>query len=791
MHFYLLTFALWILAVSLSTFCTLLLSPFYLLPYTYRMYLKSLELNGFKSFGKKSALDFSTQVTAVVGPNGSGKSNTAEAFRFVLGEQSMKSLRGKRGEDLIWGGSQALPRSNRASVTLTFDNTKRLLSIDFDEVVIERTVYRDGTNEYAINGSKVRLKDVVELLSGANIGSSGHHIISQGEADRVLAATPRERKNMIEDALGLRVFQYKKEESTKKLAKTEENKVQVESLRRENAPHLKFLERQMRKLEKARELREELVGLYHTYLRREDEYLSVEKEELAGMRDAPERALRDAEKRVGDIRALLENAKHGDKESDALLMLEQTLSNKRAEVTNCGREEGRLEGQLSFEEERLRQEERVAREEEGKPIPYKDARDFWEALIHTLASGHARDGDIGPVHKALKRAQELTHEFMARHKAVSENYRPDTSTRDRLKSELVKVSARRAQAEAAIADLEKELEQLKGTIEQGKDQNRELERELFSLMAHESEQRSMLAAVRQREEALNREMYEFKREVSEGIALIGRAVMAYKDAPPEGERVDMDTAEPRSAQLDRKRELERLKIRLEEMGGASADEITKEYEEVHARDAFLERELLDLTTSAESLRTLIAELDRELSLKFAAGVEKVSAQFNEFFVLMFGGGSAELKVVEEKKRGTLSRLLLGGDTPDDDEGVEEEREDGLEVEVSLPKKRIQSLLQLSGGERALTSIALIFAMSQVNPPPFLILDETDAALDEANSRRYGDMIENLAKKSQLILITHNRETMSRAGILYGVTMGLDGVSKLLSVRFEDAVAVAK
>ena len=98
---------------------------------------------------------------------------------------------------------------------------------------------------------------------------------------------------------------------------------------------------------------------------------------------------------------------------------------------------------------------------------------------------------------------------------------------------------------------------------------------------------------------------------------------------------------------------------------------------------------------------------------------------------------------------------------------------------------------LSGGERALTSIALIFAMSQVNPPPFLILDETDAALDEANSRRYGDMIENLAQKSQLILITHNRETMSRAGVLYGVVMGHDGVSKLLSVKFEEALAVAK
>ena len=150
---------------------------------------------------------------------------------------------------------------------------------------------------------------------------------------------------------------------------------------------------------------------------------------------------------------------------------------------------------------------------------------------------------------------------------------------------------------------------------------------------------------------------------------------------------------------------------------------------------------------------------------------------------MFGGGSASLQIVKEQK---IKRMEEGSG-----EEEEFEVEEGIEITVALPHKRIKGLHMLSGGERALTSIALIFAMSQVNPPPFLILDETDAALDEANSKRYGDMIENLSKKSQLILITHNRETMSRAGILYGITMGADGASKLLSVKFEEALAVAK
>ena len=165
------------------------------------MYLKSIEIIGFKSFAKKANLEFNTNVSAIVGPNGSGKSNVAEAFRFVLGEQSIKSMRGKRGEDLIFNGSQTVPRGNRASVKIIFDNSKRFLDIDFDEVIVERHVHRDGTNQYFINRSSVRLKDISELLAGANVGSSGHHMISQGEADRILNVNPKERKIMIEEAL--------------------------------------------------------------------------------------------------------------------------------------------------------------------------------------------------------------------------------------------------------------------------------------------------------------------------------------------------------------------------------------------------------------------------------------------------------------------------------------------------------------------------------------------------------------------------------------------------------------
>jgi chromosome segregation protein len=249
--------------------------------------------------------------------------------------------------------------------------------------------------------------------------------------------------------------------------------------------------------------------------------------------------------------------------------------------------------------------------------------------------------------------------------------------------------------------------------------------------------------------------------------------------------------ENRTSQEERKRLIEKMKIRIEDAGAGGGEDVLKEYKETSERDAFLERELADLAQSALSLRKIIEELEQKLDSEFREGVLKINTQFQNFFTLMFNGGSASLEVVKEsKKKKSDNDLESFGEISEEGQDAEE-AEEGIEINVNLPRKKIKGLMMLSGGERALTSIALLFAISQVNPPPFIILDETDAALDEANSKKYGDMIENLSKLSQLILITHNRETMSRAGVLYGVTMGSGGISKLLSIAFEEALSVAK
>ena len=210
----------------------------------------------------------------------------------------------------------------------------------------------------------------------------------------------------------------------------------------------------------------------------------------------------------------------------------------------------------------------------------------------------------------------------------------------------------------------------------------------------------------------------------------------------------------------------------------------KEYEEVIDRDAFLDRELTDLEKSAESLHQLIFELSEKLATEFKEGLEKINKQFQEFFTTLFGGGTASLKTVVPVKKKKAEDESLEAAT--EETVPEEEEEEGLDINISLPHKRLRGIQMLSGGERTLTSIALLFSVSQVNPPPFLVLDETDAALDESNSKKYGMMLETLSKTSQLAIITHNRETMSHAGIIYGVTVGVDCISKILSIKFEDA-----
>ena len=751
------------------------------------MRLKSIELNGFKSFAKKTTLEFSTAITGIVGPNGSGKSNVAEAFRFVLGEQSMKSLRGKRGEDLIFNGSKTTPRGNRAAAKLIFDNSQKQFNIDFDEVAIERVVHRDGVNDYLLNGTQVRLRDIVELLAQANIGSSGHHIISQGEADRILSAGSRERREMIEDALGLKAYLYKREEAERKLQKTGENMKQVESLRREIAPHLKFLEKQVKKVEELKVLRAELAERYREYLKREEVYITHAKAELAEARREPEEKRKTMDERIALLRSdISEQEKKGEGNS-ALITLESDMREAARTREVILRDLSRLEGEYAFTTKRIADLTRRAHDEDAATVPLKSVRTFLADLTGKLSRA-SQMGVLEALTAAVSEVLVAAEQFSQHVRPENEGELPELQKEAHaMGQELERLKVDLGRAEVQEKTLRDRVHTMRNELESKREAHRDAERELFALMTSRSEVEQELLSLGAREAILLREEGEFKREREEGVVLIGRDLLLYSEFQVSASEV---LGEDRTEQEERRRKVEKMKIRLEEQGLGSSEEVLREHTEVRERDEFLAREIIDLEKSAESLRGLIVELTQTLEIRFSDGIRKINTAFDEFFQLMFGGGSASLTLVKERAK----RYVAQGDEDNDDadeDGEEENTEEGIDIAVSLPHKRLRGLHMLSGGERALTSIALIFAMSQVNPPPFLILDETDAALDEANSSRYGDMIESLAKHSQLILITHNRETMSRAGILYGVTMGSEGASKLLSVRFEEALATAK
>jgi len=728
--------------------------------------LKNIELSGFKSFAKKTLLTFDAPITAIVGPNGSGKSNIAEAFRWVLGEQSLKILRGKRGEDLIFNGSGSAPRMSRASVTLTFDNSGRSLPLSFNEVSISREVHTDGASEYLLNRSKVRLKDIVELLASVGLGSTGHHIISQGEADRILRARPREREAMIEEALSLTVYHLKIAESERKLQKTQENLRQVEALRKEIAPHLKFLGKQMEKMRQAESLRDELTALYRDYLAREESYLRRTAQELAAARTVPAQELRDIEARLKNAETLL--SRGGPAESDdewTFTRLRRELGetgNERAELT---RKLGRVEGMIEV------RSESEGTEADAASIPLADVRTLVED-IEALIAGSEQKSDFTSIKAALTAIREEVRIFIGQFAGSIKSSKASTLSGLTREKEIMEraLGAVLAREEGLRA----EADTVRARIAEAESLSREKERETYELKAARSARTQELESLDLKRSTFEISERDFKEMLAEARVLIGREALNYSS-----EHLNLDT-ETRAAQEARHKQIDRLKFKLEDLG-AGGDDIVKEYREVSERDSFLSRELEDLSASEQSLHQVLRELEEILEREFHEGIEKINAEFQKFFELMFGGGTASIFVIKAKRRARGEEEIL-------EEGQEET---GIDISVSLPRKKLRGIHMLSGGERALTSIALLFAISQVNPPPFLILDETDAALDEANSRRYGDMIENLSHYSQLIVITHNRETMSRAGILYGVTMNADSISKLLSIRFDEAVDITK
>lgn len=737
------------------------------------MRLVRITLTGFKSFAKKTVIDVSRDITGIVGPNGSGKSNLAEAIRFVLGEQSMKTMRGKLGTDLIFKGSSSLNALSRASVAMVLDNRdKTKLStfndtlaqfLVYDEITLTREVFSDGGSDYTINGAKVRLKDVQELLALAGIGASKHTILSQGEADRILLLDPKDRRELIEDALGLRVYQIRLKESERKLARTETHIKEVELLEREIAPHLTHLKRQVEKIERANTEREHYSAYLHTFLYGEHRRIMDEEKSIdnVGSSFALALILDSVRKEIEVYKKEDTNKKiHSDTNEGKQILIQKLkeLDQSRNAVT---RELGKLEAERGYLERELARAEK----DNEVTLPGSLLTTHKKRVVGMLddATTSLADGQYDDVLSAIKEAREAENSF-AEEKLQNINIDDKKVSLHEVAKKIEAQEHEEKRFTQAILSLQEEIDKEDARKIEAQEQVFEREKHVLTLSSKVVELEGLVRLQEEKEKTLQNDKQFVETLTEEGKVLIGPRVYAFKTT-----ETKEHTALSRHELL---RAIERSKLRIEESGVLSQDEVLQEFKQVSERSEYLKNELLDVKKTKGELTKLINELEDHIKEEFESGLTQISGLFSEYFKEVFGGGNASLKIVEYR-------------IEDDEDLLEESKATlGVEINVNLPAKKVKSLALLSGGEKALTSIALLFAMASIAPPPFIVLDETDAPLDEHNAARYGEMLKKLSEKSKLLVITHNRETMSHCHMLYGITLGLDGGSKLLSIELK-------
>lgn len=757
------------------------------------MYLKRLEISGFKSFANKTVLDFPHNVTAVVGPNGSGKSNVADSIKWVLGEQSMKSLRGKKSEDIIFNGSDKKAKMSAASATLVFDNRDRKMPIDADEVFITRKLFRNGESEYLVNSDKVRLVDIIDLLARSGVSQRGYCVINQGMADSILVASPAERMVIFEEATGVRKFQIKKEQTIKKLESTKKNLERVTELLVEIEPHLNLLKRQANRAEKRGEVEEELRREQRSYF--EHVWLDLIQKN-SGYKKDEKTLTENIQKNSDDVerikKELSENSVDNESYDKKFEELQKKSNEFQQELNNFQKEISIIEGRIEIEKEKMEK----AKKPEFKPINLGYVK---EKIAKIIDSYNTFLGKIA----AIKDVTEL------------ELVKKDTATVkadiEALFSEIqagkVCLKGEESFDDTDLKNYEKAREEIIEKAEKIKLDYENVRSEVNELNRSEQEKRQTFFRLERELQTKQDEINRFKDNLNYINIEVAKFEVRKEDLMNEiktefGESAEILEKIRNNEIIEIKEEtgyfnregaevkIRRLKNQLEQIGGIDPL-IMDEYRETQQRFEFLTNQSKDLEQASESLKEVIKELDEKVDKMFKMSFKSINEEFDRYFKIIFGGGKAGLSIKYESEE--KEEAVEGEGQAGEKEVVAEEKEDkkdkkkiaGIEVSAYPPGKKISNLSMLSGGERALTSIAILFAIIAHNPPPFSVLDEIDAALDEANSFRLSRIIKEIADKTQFVIITHNREMMNQADVLYGVTMQDDGVSKIVSVKLDE------
>ena len=731
------------------------------------MQLKHIKLSGFKSFVDPTKISFPTNMVGVVGPNGCGKSNVIDAVRWVLGELSAKNLRGESMVDVIFNGSENRKASGQCSIELLFDNSSAKIGgeyASFNEVSIKRVMTRDAQSDYFINNTKCRRKDVQDIFLGTGLGPSSYAIIEQGMVTKLVSAKPDELRTHIEEAAGVSRYRERRRETESRIKRTRENLSRVKDIRDEIGRLIKRLENQAKAAEKYSELKKDkaLLELDKAVL------FSIEakssRDDLQKKLDSLKRDLQIKNAESETIQSQIDQFR--TENESVLSEYEEAQKNFYAVGAEIAKREANLHNINKNEQETKSNLEKVKQNYEKA----KETEKNFEELSPSEKAMHILDSMINTIEK---------------YGIKNENIREKAIELKSLLTDILNIAT--AQSKTLTEEYLSRQNDLEDQIVNAEKLKKSIEDEMRDFVDKSSSAESVLISLRQKQSKFNEELREFEnkksitdldaRTISEKITNIRIEQKTYeinldnsnkkiKDAGIDIDKIDFSEYEDMTIEEleDKLVNIESKIIKLGAINLAAPEEI----EEESRRKEELDEQYNDLTEALEKLTGAIKKIDQETKTIFKESFDSVNSKLKEMFPKLFGGGVAELTLTEE-----------------DDLNA------GVILMARPPGKKNSSISQLSGGEKALTALALVFAIFDLNPAPFCLLDEVDAPLDDLNTLRFINMVEEMSKTVQFIFITHNKVSMERSDYLMGVTMQEAGVSRMVSVDVNQALELAE
>ena len=793
------------------------------------MKFKKLDLIGFKSFVDRTSITIEKGLTGIVGPNGCGKSNIVESIRWCMGETSAKSMRGSGMEDIIFSGTANKASKNIAEVSLTLDNSDKDGPFQFKEldiINVKRRIEKDKGSRYFINEKEMRARDIQTLFADLSTGAHSPSMISQGRIGALVTAKPTDRRSILEEAAGISGMHVRRHESELRLNSAENNLRKADELRRQQEKQLENLKKQAVEASKYRLISEEIkkieAGLYYIKLKEiekeiestkritseSDEGINILKVKIDEKNSFLEKAnlelkplrdknmeilsklqrlnlelqnLEDEEKRIKTDKDRLQKSQDtltDDIEREKNIILEATTNEKRLKEEKnelieidskyydtekkSSKDLNVTKNRLTAEIDKVKELVNAQKNDEAIAV-----LDNFKTIIEVYADSYSKNQNIK--NESIKRKERISTidteiESWKNLKFNSEKMSKELRERiGKVKNDLEniiklpeEISIKKGRLMQNASDTESKKLELSDDLIKAEENYQEINKELKAV-----EQKMMLARENKARSGATLEGLDNRKKDLINTLKIDLNVTENNLL----ENSDLKNIEDMPNVIEQEDKLDAKKNERERLGSVNlrAGEETEQYK-VEIKK--IEKDRDDLVSAISKLRTIINELNQKGRERLLDAFEKVNRKFNDVYTKLFSGGTAKLEFVES-------------DDP---------LEAGLDMLVSPPGKRLQSITLLSGGEQALTALSLIFAVFLTNPSPICVLDEVDAPLDDSNVTRFCSLLDELTKitETKFIIITHHALTMSKMDRLYGVTMPEKGISQLVSVDLQKA-----